>query len=265
VNRVSIGAQSFSDIELANISRIHTAADIEECIATFRRRGFENLNLDLMLGLPGQSAASWQRNLESLVRLTPTHVSIYMLDLDDKKTALYQEIERGRVQTPHEDWVSDWYLETISFLSKCGYDQYEISNFAQTGFCSRHNLKYWLCQPVLGFGLGSHSYDGAARYANCSRFEEYLQRVESSLSAVEWRQELNGLQQLQESLFLGLRLNKGVNLSHLKARFGNEHLRRYETAIAMMCDDGLVELKGSQMRLTTRGMLLSNEVFQQFV
>jgi oxygen-independent coproporphyrinogen III oxidase len=264
VNRVSIGAQSFAESELASISRIHNAGDVEEAIATFRSRGIENLNVDLMLGLPGQSAASWQMNLDRIVQLAPTHLSVYMLDLDDK-TPLYHEIKEGRYQIPDDDQISDWYLETIHFLSQYGYDQYEISNFARKGFCCRHNLKYWLCEPVIGFGLGSHSYDGVARYANCSLMEEYLQRVESGLPAVEWRRELNNLQKLQEILFLGLRLNRGVNPDCLKMRFGSELFSRYAAVITTMRDYGLMEIRESQLRLTTRGMLLSNEVFQQFV
>jgi|WetSurMetagenome_2_1015567.scaffolds.fasta_scaffold15537_2 oxygen-independent coproporphyrinogen III oxidase len=265
VNRISLGAQSFADRELASIGRIHDAVDIEKSMAIYRGRGFENLNLDLMLGLPGQSTASWQRNLDLSVRLAPMHVSVYMLDLDDKQTPLYYEIEQGRVQTPDEDQVSDWYLESVDRLSKYGYEQYEISNFAQAGFCSRHNLKYWLCEPVLGFGLGSHSYDGTARYANCSRLKEYLQCIESGRSAIEWRRELDDLQKLQENLFLGLRLNRGIDLGHIRERFGGEHLSPYEKAITMLCDNGLMEVEGLRLRLTTRGRLLSNEVFQQFV
>ncbi|MGD0100096.1 MAG: radical SAM family heme chaperone HemW, partial [Acidobacteriota bacterium] len=147
VNRISLGAQSFNDQELSLIGRLHTADIISSSLLELRKAGFCNINLDLMLGLPGQTAETWRKNLEALERLTIHHVSVYMLDLDDQ-CPLYARVASGSVRMPDEDLISDLYLETIEALSRSGFSQYEISNFAKPGYDCRHNLKYWQREPV---------------------------------------------------------------------------------------------------------------------
>ncbi len=264
INRVSLGAQSFDDDELAAIGRDHSGSDIDDSVGLLQRSGIANLNLDLMLGLPNQNEVKWQRNLERLARLDPSHVSVYMLDLDDK-SPLYHEIARGMYRAPEDDAVSDLYLLTVDFLEGHGYLQYEISNFARPGFESRHNLKYWNCEPVLGFGVGSHSYDGEARYANTASVAAYLDSVEAGRSPVEWRKPVTRSQALEERLFLGLRLSRGIDWDTLISDFDPADLSRCEQSLRAMAERGLVEWAGSLVRLTRNGMLLSNEVFQEFV
>jgi oxygen-independent coproporphyrinogen-3 oxidase len=264
VNRVSLGAQSFDDDELISIGRDHTGKDIDGTVRLLRSGGIENLNLDLMLGLPGQDSVRWNTDLERLAQLLPDHVSVYMLDVHER-SPLYHSMAKGRLELPDEDLVADLYLITLERLSALGYEQYEISNFARAGRRSIHNLKYWKREPVLGFGVGSHSYDGVERYANLSKLSDYLQSVEMSGAAVEWRQPLGASQGLQETLFLGLRLNEGLDWSRVRNEFGDLQLASYEATLREMSGRGLLEWKESSVRLTSQGMLLSNEIFSEFV
>jgi oxygen-independent coproporphyrinogen-3 oxidase len=264
VNRISVGAQSFHDGELSSIGRLHTAEMITDALARLRSGGFRNINLDLMLGLPGQTETSWRGNLEKVVRLETPHISIYMLDLDDP-CPMRALINAGSVQLPDEDLVSDLYLETIDFLSQNGYAQYEISNFALPGYACRHNLKYWQRDPVHGVGLASHSFDGHYRYSNGSQIDDYINAVREGKSPVVRREQISEEQSLSESLFLGLRLTRGVGWDRLQAKYGRERLAIYDTGMQELAQRGLVQWNGSTVRLTASGMLLSNEVFQLFI
>jgi oxygen-independent coproporphyrinogen-3 oxidase len=264
VNRISLGAQSFNALELLSIGRLHNPEMITQAISLLRDNGFTNLNLDLMLGLPGQTRKTWQRNIEAAQELSVPHISVYMLDLDDQ-CPLQAMVQSGSVLLPEEDLISDLYLETIDFLSHRGYRQYEISNFALPGFACRHNLKYWQREHFYGFGLGSHSFDGESRYSNLSQIGDYFDAVEAGRDPVEWRETLSQSQSLAESLFLGLRLTQGVDWSRLQAVYGTESLAQYEPGLREFVQKGLVEWTDSMVRLTRSGMLLSNEVFQLFI
>ena len=267
VNRISLGAQSFSDAELRAIGRIHSAAQITDSLNALFGAGFNNISLDLMLGLPGQSAESWRVTLLAAVSFPVRHISVYMLELDDSSPLLTQTAG-GQSFLPGEDIVADLYEETIDFLGLHGLSQYEISNFARGGSESRHNLKYWLRRPVYCFGLGSHSFDGLFRYANVSKLEEYCRRVESGLSPVAWRSEVTKKQALEEAFFLGLRLAEGVDLRSVEAEFKDAagvFLAEREKALSDFRAEGLLDINSSRLRLTRKGMLLSNEVLELFV
>ena len=264
VNRISLGAQSFVNGELASIGRLHSSEAIARSLNQLRENGFENLNLDLLLGIPGQTRESWRRCLQKTVALSVPHISVYMLDLDEP-CVLSAMVADGLVQTPEEDLISDLYLETIDFLSGCGYGQYEISNFCKPGYCCRHNLKYWKREPVYGLGLGSHSFDRHARYSNSGDIDDYFRSIETGLSPVRLRHPIGPLEAMQETLFLGLRLTAGVDWSRLKSIYGGETLGRYQDSLREFSARGWIEWKDSMVRLTPSGMLLSNEIFQLFV
>jgi oxygen-independent coproporphyrinogen-3 oxidase len=264
VNRVSLGAQSFSNAELAAIGRIHDASEIASACALVRACGIQNLNLDLILGLPEQTERQWSANLESAVRLEPSHISIYMLELDEK-SPLHRSLAAGRGHVPDEEHIADWYLNTIDFLNDRGCPQYEISNFARSGCECRHNLKYWQREPVLGFGLAAHSHDGGSRYANVASLDDYLDAVEQGRSPVQWREALSPIRELEETIFLGLRLNRGLDWEAMRRRHDSKWIDRCESSLQEMAGMGLVDWQESVVRLTRRGMLLSNEVFQRFV
>jgi oxygen-independent coproporphyrinogen III oxidase len=264
ITRISMGAQSFEDQELVAVGRLHSAAMISESLTQLRHSGFANINLDLMLGLPQQTKDSWRRNLTAITQLAIPHISVYMLDLEGA-TRLLSRVLEGSVVLPDDDCICDLYIETLQFLSLRGYAQYEISNFAQPGYFCRHNLKYWKREPVLGFGAGSHSFDGQYRYANSGSIEEYCRLMEAGVSPMIWRESITAAQALQESLFLGLRLTEGVDWNCLQDMNSGEPLKSYENSLEELCSKGLIERNGSNFRLTIQGMLLSNEVFQAFV
>ena len=259
-----MGAQSFNDFELISIGRLHSADMIGESLHQLREAGYSNINLDLLLGLPRQTAESWRTNLGKAAHAGIPHISVYMLEMDDP-CLLQSLIADGQLQVPADDLVADLYLETIHYLNACGFHQYEISNFARPGYSCRHNLKYWLRDPVIGFGLGSHSYDGQFRYANSATLGEYLQALGAGDLPVKWRRAVKEEEALEESLFLGLRLNKGVNWKQLHSLDTCSRLPKYEHYLKKLSHDGLIEWKGSVVRLTPAGMLLSNEIFQIFV
>jgi len=252
-NRVSVGAQSFSNRELSGVGRVHDSAMISRSVAILRQSGFENIGLDLLLGLPHQTRRSWLRTVDRACALPVTHLSVYMLDLDTD-CPLRRLAAAGRIALPPEDLVADLYLETLDKLTEKGFEQYEISNFARDGRRCRHNLKYWLRHPVRGFGLGSHSFDGSVRSSNCADLGGYCAAVLSGRDPVEFSETLSPEQARGERLFLGLRLNEGVGCDQI----GWLNLEDF-------AGRGLIRRQGSRICLTPSGMLLSNEIFQSFL
>jgi oxygen-independent coproporphyrinogen III oxidase len=264
INRISIGAQSFADGELAAIGRIHRSQMIYEALGILKEGGFQNISLDLMLGLPFQTRESWKTNLDIVSQLNIPHISVYMLDLDDP-CALADLVAGGSISIPEDDLVSDLYLETIDTLASIGYQQYEISNFAKPGYVCRHNLKYWQRDPVLGFGLASHSFDGKARWANKSTIDEYLEAIENGRNAEDWREAVGAIQAIQETLFLGLRMTNGIDLTGLSSECHESVLAKYAELFQRLSSHDMIKIDGGKVRLTPSGMLLSNEIFQQFI
>jgi oxygen-independent coproporphyrinogen-3 oxidase len=264
VNRMSIGAQSFHDSELAVIGRIHSSSQIGESLSFLRNEGIDNINLDLILGLPYQSRESWITSLERSTDLGPTHISVYMLEMAPH-VPLQRAVETGNAVLPEEDDIAGWYLDTIDFLSRADFHQYEISNFCRSGFPCRHNLKYWRREPVLGVGLGSHSFDGSRRYANIKSLPNYLDAIESGRSPVDWSEAVDDRRGLEERLFLGLRLRMGLDWDTIEGNFDPVRVGKCKTMLRRMTEEGLVEEKENFFRLTPRGMLISNEVFQEFM
>ena len=267
VNRVSLGAQSFSDAELRAVGRTHSAAQIADSMAALSGAGFDNISLDLMLGLPGQNAESWRASILAAVSFPVRHISVYMLELDEP-SPFPARTAGGKPFLPAEELIADLYAETVDFLGSRGLDQYEISNFAREGSASRHNMKYWLRIPVYGFGLGSHSFDGRFRFANVNEIEEYCRRVESGVSPVVRCSEMTEKQALEETFFLGLRLAKGIDLRRVAADFKDTatgFLAEREKALEEFRSGGLLDIDSSRLRLTGKGMLLSNEVLELFV
>jgi oxygen-independent coproporphyrinogen-3 oxidase len=270
VNRVSLGVQSFVDQEAAAVGRLHKRAIVLEDIIRLRAEGIANINIDLIAGLPHQTGESWEFSLEETIATGVPHVSVYMLEVDEN-SRLGREVMAGGKRyhahfVPNEEAVADFYVTACERLQSAGIAQYEISNFARDGFESKHNLKYWTRLPYFGFGVDAHSMlasataeNAAVRFAPADSLEQYvsatgLQRTPVSRSAA-----------LEESFFLGLRLNRGINLWELSSKFGEEAIGLVRAAIADLVETGLMEQRGDFVCLTARGRLLSNEVFERFL
>lgn len=277
VNRVSLGVQSFVDQEAQSVGRLHKRSTVLEEIVRLRAAGIGDINIDLIAGLPHQTAASWKFSLAETVAAGAPHASVYMLEVDED-SRLGRELIAGGTRyhahfVPDEGATADFYQQACETLNAAGIKQYEISNFARTGAESRHNLKYWARQPYLGFGVDAHSMlkaessrpSGAKAVIEAVRFstpdslDGYMNRKERTLTPVSKQAAL------EESFFLGLRLNCGVDLERIRAEFGAESLASCEFVIEECADQGLLEKQGTRVRLTSRGRLLSNEVFARFL
>jgi oxygen-independent coproporphyrinogen-3 oxidase len=261
INRVSFGAQTFDDGELKQLGRTHTAADIPATFDRLRAAGFENLNFDLIAGLPNQTLAGWQRNLDLALKLRPDHLSLYLLDVHEG-TPLADQIRRRVRPRPDDDLAGEMYQLMLDEVTAAGYEHYEISNFCLPGSESRHNTKYWNGAAYYGFGCSAHSFDGERRrWANEREVAKYVQLIETKQSPVVERTDLNDEDARSESIFLGLRLMRGLDLETYRTRFGSDLRDRYDADLNRLGEAGLIEIDERSIRLTRRGALLSNEVF----
>ena len=253
INRVSLGVQSFVESEIRRTGRKHTARTVQDEIAVLRDAGITNINIDLIAGLAGQTEASWQVSLDWIERLAPPHVSIYMLEVDEDsrlgKEMLLGGVRYGAAETPGDDQTAAFYEMAAERLAAMGIPRYEISNFARPGFASLHNLKYWKLEPYAGFGADAHSFDGHARRQNPESPREYVEgrAAESTPARLD-----------EERFYVGLRLAEGV-------RPAPTDWQRFAAPIQRFLDAGLLEIEDGILRLTGRGVLLSNEVFQEFL
>lgn len=259
INRVSLGVQSFVEKELRHTGRKHTAEGVERDVELLRSCGIEEINIDLISGLPAQTRASWNESLRWVERLKPPHVSVYMfeIDLDSRlgKEMMLGGVRYGASLVPDEDTTVALYEEAVQRLDAAGIRHYEISNFALPGHESRHNLKYWKLEPYLGFGADAHSLAGGLRWQNGESATEYVARWKrGEATRVE---ETPAIPQ-EERFFVGLRLMEGIEPSP-------EERVQYGGQIEELVEAGLLEDTGDRVRLTPRGILLSNEVFQEFI
>ncbi len=279
VNRISLGVQSLVDREAAAVGRLHTRAACEAEVIRLRAAGLRNLGIDLIAGLPHQTAASWGESLEAALGLGPEHVSVYLLEIDED-SRLGREVlagggRYGAAEVPDEELAAELYETACEVLTGAGLAQYEISNFARPGHDSRHNERYWLRQPYVGFGLDAHSMlrspEGAVRFANTDDLGAYLSgpampRDPSSmpvLSGAPFRtvDRIGPEQEMEETFFLGLRRSAGVDLRQIGESFGADLPGQIEDGIRDMVEGGLLDRSGSMLWLTPAGRLLSNEVF----
>jgi len=270
VNRVSLGVQSFIDAEAAAVGRLHKRNTVLDDIARLRQAGIANINIDLIAGLPHQTPGSWEESLNATLATEVPHVSVYMLEVDED-SRLGRELIAGGVRyhahfVPDEDSTADFYLAACERLDAAGVKQYEISNFARAGFYSRHNLKYWQRRPYLGFGVDAHSMlfsarpeEDAVRFSTSDALDSYVAGAALQRTAV------SHASALEEHFFLGLRLNRGVDLQRTAKLFGEPALDSVLPKIKELIGLGLLSQLEGSIRLTDHGRLLSNEVFQAFL
>ncbi|MFZ5646675.1 MAG: radical SAM family heme chaperone HemW [Bacillota bacterium] len=264
VNRISIGIQACQPELLHVLGRIHS---FEEAVNSFnqaRDRGFDNINVDLIFGIPGQSFEQWRECLNRVAGLMPDHISAYGLHLEEG-TPLFESAEKGRVEPCPEDLEADMYKYLVDCLKSRGYVHYEISNFALPGRLCRHNLRYWLNRDYLGLGPAAHSFMAGRRFSN----EPLLRRYADKLSAgvlPECREEEMDLEnEMSETVFLGLRLVEGLDRGEFRERFGKSVEEVYGAQIKHLAGLGLIEADERRIRLTEKGLLLGNIVFAEFV
>ncbi|MGB2695112.1 MAG: radical SAM family heme chaperone HemW [Dehalococcoidia bacterium] len=275
-NRLSIGVQSFHDDELRALDRLHSADDAREAFQAARKAGFENVNVDLIFGLPEQPMERWQESVEQALALKPEHLSLYALTVEEG-TPLARDVARGRTPSPDPDSQADQYEWTQDRLAAAGYEHYEISNWVRPGYRCRHNITYWECREYLGLGAGAHSYLDGARFATTALPTQHVESVEES-----WREMQAGATTMKmrqvvsaetitpelaiaDTLILGLRLVEGVSLNAFRERFGRELFDTVGEQIAQPLEYELLEVAEGRLRLTRRGRLLSNEVFTRLL
>jgi oxygen-independent coproporphyrinogen-3 oxidase len=264
VNRLSYGVQSFRDEELQRLSRLHSASRAAEAFAMARRAGFDNISLDLMMWLPQQTIAQWLESVDALIALGPDHASLYILELYPN-APLRDTMARSKWSLAPDDDAAEMYLEAMARLDAAGYEQYEISNVARSGRESRHNLKYWTDGEWLGFGCGAHSTRRAVRWKNLSSTTEYIAAVASGGQLGVERRELHGREALEEALFTGLRLTRGIDVHAVKIRYNADVWEIYGAELEPFREAGLLIYDGRLLRLSRAGMLLANEIMSQFL
>jgi oxygen-independent coproporphyrinogen-3 oxidase len=263
VNRLSFGVQSFNDDTLSRLGRIHSSDDAARSFGDARAAGFENINIDLIFGMPGQEAAAWIKDVETTIALHPEHISFYDLQLEEE-TPLYEDVMSGRI-----DAISDledrlMYHCAIDTLTRSGYEHYEISNAALPGMMSRHNLKYWSMDDYLGFGLGAHSYIGGRRFSNTEFLSDYVKADNADRMVSGYYNNTRG-DEISEYIWLGLRRIKGIDLGDFSERFGVDFMSLYAEETENLISRKLLTRDGNNLRLTQLGLDLSNIVFREFV
>ena len=281
VNRVSLGVQSFVDAEARSVGRLHTRDIALADMARLRRAGIGNINVDVIAGLPHQTAASWETSLDEVISSGVPHASVYLLEVDED-SRLGRELIAGGARyhahfVPDDGLTAEMYERACERLSATGIAQYEISNFARPGKESRHNLKYWTRQPYLGFGVDAHSMLRSAsaefeavRLAMPESLDEFMNTrgrgpLDGSSGQAMRHTVLSSTQAWEETFFLGLRMNKGVNLRDIARLLGGEAVERAQPIVAEIIADDLAEMRGDCLCLTSRGRILSNEVFEKFL
>lgn len=260
INRLSLGCQSARNEELKYLGRIHTYEMFEESFQMAREAGFSNLNVDLMSGLPGQSGKSWEESLRKILKWNPEHISAYSLIVEEGTP-----FARRELILPTEEEERRMYEVTGTLLGEAGYEQYEISNYAKLGFACRHNIGYWIRRPYLGMGLGAASLFGEVRYQNTSSMEMYLSKSGEPEKIRENKEELSRKEQMEEFCFLGLRMMCGISRREFEEQFQRSMEEVYGAVIEKHKKLGMLEEEEGRVRLTRRGISVSNGVMADFL
>lgn len=263
-NRLSLGAQTFDDMRLAQFNRAHTVTDTYDAFEWARRAGFENINLDFIYGLPDQTADEWRETLKRALAFQSEHLSLYGLQVEER-TVLKKQIDLGRVPMPDADTAAEMYEMAVEMLSAAGFVHYEISNWAKPGFESQHNKTYWLNEPYLGFGAGAHSSWNHERYENIRSPRRYMTRLENGDFPVESRENISRAGEISETMFLGLRLAEGIRWARFIERYGEDARNLFDEPIALLQEWKMLDVDDERMRLTEKGMLVSNQLLWRFL
>ena len=263
VNRVSLGVQTFDDKMLKKIGRSHLEKDIYENIDRLKLAGFDNISIDLIYALPGQTMDQVKNNVEKAITLDIPHMSLYSLILENH-TVFMNRMRRGKLPLPKEELEAEMFEYIIEELERSGFEHYEISNFSKPGFESRHNLMYWDNAEYYGIGAGASGYVNGVRYKNHGPIRHYLSAVEAGNARVT-EEHLSQREQMEEEMFLGLRKKSGVSITRFEEKFGTSFEDLYGQVVRNLCHQGLLQVEGQQIRMTKKGLFLGDTVAEQFI
>lgn len=265
VNRISFGAQAFQDHHLKAMGRIHSSQDIENAVKAAESVGFDNINIDLMYGLPRQTMAEWKVSLEKATALPVTHISTYGLKLSDR-TLWGKWVQEGRLELPGEDLNADMQLYAMEYLEKAGFPRYEISNFAKIGYPCRHNTAYWIRKDYLGLGLNASSlFNGKVRARNESTLAAYKKKLDNGMLPWAEREVLTEREIMEEEIILPLRLIWGLDVNAFAQKYGSDYFAQKKGQMVKLFDAGLLTVEEGQLKLTEKGVLLNNEVLSALI
>ena len=266
INRLSIGLQSTHDRLLKKIGRIHNYDDFLNTFKIARNVGFENINIDLMLGLPEQSIEDLEQSVEEVIKLNPEHISVYSLIVEEE-TPFYKKLEANELNLPEDELERKMYWAVKEKLEKSGYIHYEISNFAKKCFESKHNLSCWNQEEYIGFGTSAHSYTNNVRYSNIDNIEEYINnfKTDNETENFVFHEKQNKESKMKEFMMLGLRKIEGISIKDFKSRFALNPIFAYRKELEKLVDEELIEIDGDNIRLTNKGLDLANLVWEEFV
>ena len=263
VNRVSLGVQTFDDKMLKKIGRSHLEKDIYENIDRLKLAGFDNISIDLIYALPGQTMDQVKDNVEKAITLDIPHMSLYSLILENH-TVFMNRMRRGKLPLPKEELEAEMFEYIIEELERSGFEHYEISNFSKPGFESRHNLMYWDNAEYYGIGAGASGYVNGVRYKNHGPIRHYLSAVEAGNARVT-EEHLSQREQMEEEMFLGLRKKSGVSITRFEEKFGTSFEDLYGQVVRNLCHQGLLQVEGQQIRMTKKGLFLGDTVAERFI
>lgn len=268
INRISIGLQSTKNQLLKQIGRIHTYEEFLDTYNLAKKVGFKNINIDLMLGLPNQSIEDLKESLEKIVTLNPNHISVYSLIIEEE-TPISKLLEEGKIQLPEEDEERRMYWYVKNFLELNGYNHYEISNFSKEGKESKHNMNCWNQKEYVGFGVAAHSYINGVRYSNTEKIGKYIENIQRLHNIKETIYEIHEKQTIKdkqrEYMLLGLRKIDGVSIAKFKEKFVENPIFLFRKELDILSKENLLEIDGDKIRLTSKGLDLANQVWEEFV
>ncbi len=266
INRISLGLQATQDRLLKQIGRIHNYKDFLEAYELLKKVGFNNINVDLMIGLPNQSIKNLKESLEKIIKLDPNHISVYSLIIEDG-TPISKLLDEEKIKLPDEEIERQMYWYVKNKLELNGYNHYEISNFSKKGKESKHNLNCWKQKQYIGIGAAAHSYFKDIRYSNTNNIEEYIKNIKEN--NIEKNRKIEEKQTIEdkknEFMMLGFRMIEGVNIADFKAKFVDNPLYVYREKIKKLTDEGLIEVDLNNIKLTNKGLDLANVVFEEFI
>lgn len=262
INRVSIGAQTFIEDELQILGRLHSASDISKSFECILSNCTENISLDFMYGISGQTQNSWEESLHKAVELQPKHISSYCLSLE-KGTPFFEM--KDQLSLPDEDTQQKMYYSMVSFLEANDFQQYEISNFAIDGYESRHNISYWMGKEYLGFGAAAHSFYNMTRKENIADVQRYINAIQNNQSVVKSKKEISGREYISDLIFLRLRLRTGISLTALRNQYGFDVKKEYRNTINKFSQHGYLTIEGDRLKLSRKAFFVSDEILSEFV